>query len=184
MINKNKILKTDRLILRRWRDNDYISFFKFAQEPDIAYKSGWFPHSTPKQSLDVIKNVYLKSDTFAITYNNDLIGSINLFNNKHSTIGLKFFETELGYWIGKPYWNKGFATEAAKIMLEYAFSEKNKKRIYACSTRDNVESKNVQRKCGFSYYNTFKNESIKAIKYNTLIDVFKLERNDYELSLH
>jgi len=55
--------------------------------------------------------------TFAITLKPDgmLIGAIGIHINKTNRLG------EMGYWIGKPYWNQGYCTEAAKEVVRYAF---------------------------------------------------------------
>ena len=44
-----------------------------------------------------------------------LVGAIGLSIHKKNRVA------ELGYWIGKPHWNKGYATQAAEALLEYAF---------------------------------------------------------------
>jgi RimJ/RimL family protein N-acetyltransferase len=55
---------------------------------------------------------------------------------------------ELGYWIGVPYWGNGYATEAARAMVEYGFEILGLQRIFASYVPRNVASGNVLRKIG------------------------------------
>jgi RimJ/RimL family protein N-acetyltransferase len=58
---------------------------------------------------------------------------------------------ELGYWIGVPYWGRGYATEAAREMLRYAFADLRLHRILASHFKHNPASGNVLRKLGMRY---------------------------------
>jgi RimJ/RimL family protein N-acetyltransferase len=83
------------------------------------------------------------SSAYAITTQNDgFIGIMDIFTN---TAG----DRELGYWIGEPYWGKGYATEAARTVLDEAFHTHNLPYIDAGYYADNPASGNVLRKLGF-----------------------------------
>lgn len=56
---------------------------------------------------------------------------------------------ELGYWIGEPYWGKGYATEAADAMVRYGFEEMGVEAMVSGALADNARSLNVLTKCGF-----------------------------------
>ena len=58
---------------------------------------------------------------------------------------------ELGYWIGKPYWNRGYATEAAKAVVAYSFEVLKLNRIYAYHFTRNPASGRVLEKIGMRY---------------------------------
>lgn len=51
------MLKTDRLILRKWRESDAESLFEYAKSPDVGPIAGWPPHTSVENSLEIIKNV-------------------------------------------------------------------------------------------------------------------------------
>lgn len=57
-------------------------------------------------------------------------------------------EVELAFRLGKPYWGRGFATEAARAWLEYGFSELALERILAVTHEENVASRRVLEKIG------------------------------------
>jgi RimJ/RimL family protein N-acetyltransferase len=58
-------------------------------------------------------------------------------------------DVEVGYWIGKPYWNKGLCTEALRAMIDYCFKRRGFKNIWADYFVDNPASGRVMEKCGF-----------------------------------
>ena len=75
----------------------------------------------------------------------NIIGMIGL-----NTINLDHKRSELGYWIGKKFWGKGFITEAIKLMVFYAFEEYKLERIHAFVRPDNPASIKVLENTGFS----------------------------------
>lgn len=85
-----------------------------------------------------------KGYNLAITLDNILIGSIGM--NK---IDYENKNIEIGYWIGKDYWGKGFATKALKQFLDFINKKHNPKRVYGYAFTFNTGSKRVMEKCGF-----------------------------------
>jgi RimJ/RimL family protein N-acetyltransferase len=85
--------------------------------------------------------------TFAITerQDGDLLGAIGL------TVNLAHARGELGYWIGLPHWNRGYATEAARAMLRYAFETLGLNRVQATHFTRNPASGRVMQKLGMSH---------------------------------
>jgi RimJ/RimL family protein N-acetyltransferase len=60
-------------------------------------------------------------------------------------------QAELGYWIGKPYWNAGLCTEAGRVILRYAFSELCLMRVHAVHLTRNPASGRVLQKLGMRH---------------------------------
>ena len=71
-----------------------------------------------------------------------LVGAIGL------TIDGENESAELGYWIGRSYWGRGYATEAAETVLMYGFTELGLNRIHANHFNRNPASGEVLRKIG------------------------------------
>jgi RimJ/RimL family protein N-acetyltransferase len=63
----------------------------------------------------------------------------------------KMDEPELGYWLGRDYWGKGYATEAGRRVIRHAFEDLGSKAVWCCYYEGNERSKRVQEKLGFSY---------------------------------
>ena len=58
-------------------------------------------------------------------------------------------DCEVGYWVGKPFWNKGICTEALTLMLDYCINVKHFRLIWADHFTGNPASGRVMEKCGF-----------------------------------
>ena len=146
-------LKTERLILRRWEDNDAESLFEYAKDPDVGSIAGWPAHQRIEESRDVIKNVFNGKEAYAICLKTDniAIGAIELKLNGHTDMTEQDDECELGYWLGKPFWGQGIVPEAVKEMLRHAFEDIGMTRVWVGYYEGNARSKRVQEKCGFRY---------------------------------
>lgn len=145
-------LQTNRLLLKAFSLSDALSVQKLAGDKRIADVTAHIPHPYPdglaeswiashkeewESKINVIYAITLKQ-------NNLLIGAIGLHK-------IKNLEGELGYWVGVPYWNQGYCTEAALKFLAYCFDKLQIKRIYAHHLTRNPASGRVLLKAGFSY---------------------------------
>ena len=70
-------------------------------------------------------------------------------------------EAELGFWIGVPYWNRGYATAAARKTVRFAFEEVGLERVFARPLARNVPSRRVLEKLGFQFQQTETHEHPK-----------------------
>ena len=97
----------------------------------------WIATHQPKYESGELAN-------FAITLREgkDLIGAIGL------AVDRRFDRAELGYWIGAPYWNRGYCTEAGHALLAFGFTELNLNRIYSSYLARNPASGRVMHKLG------------------------------------
>jgi RimJ/RimL family protein N-acetyltransferase len=146
-------LETERLILRRWTEDDAEDLFQYARDPDIGPIAGWPPHQNVEESLEVIRNVLSGAECYAICLKTDgkAIGAIELRLAGNADLTDKEDECELGYWIGKPFWGHGYMPEAAREMLRHAFEDCGMKKVWAGYYEGNTKSKRVQEKVGFKY---------------------------------
>ena len=71
-----------------------------------------------------------------------------------SLLSLPDNEAEIGYWIGEPYWNKGYATKATNLLMDFAFNQLGLNKLWCGYYDGNEASKRVQEKCGFKYQYT------------------------------
>jgi len=149
MIKQPKIL-SDRLILRPFKLADATVVQRLAGDKIIADTTIRIPHpyrnGIAEQWIKCHKKEFKekKSVNFAIVKrkSNKLVGAIGLTLNKDNE------NAELGYWIGKPYWGNGYATEAAGMVLMYGFTELQLNRIHAHHFTRNLASKIVLEKIG------------------------------------
>ena len=65
-------------------------------------------------------------------------------------IGCVSLLDELGYWIARPHWNRGYVTEAATALLDWHFADTDAEVVASSAHHDNAASLAVQRKLGFN----------------------------------
>ena len=155
-MKKILILETKRLRLRPFELSDAKEVQRLAGNWAIADMTSNIPHpykdgmaetwiSKHQEWFSQEKGVML-----AITQktNGALIGAISLMNIS------KGHQAELGYWIGKPFWNQGFCTEAGRAILLYAFTELSLLRVHATHFTRNPASGRVLKKLGMNHEGT------------------------------
>ena len=147
------MLKTERLLLRRWEDSDAENLYEYAKDPDVGPIAGWPPHQSVDESRNVIRNVFQGKEAYAICLKTDekAIGAIELKLNGHTDMTDRDDECELGYWLGKPFWGQGIMPEAVKEILRHAFEEIGMTKVWVGYYEGNSKSRRVQEKCGFRY---------------------------------
>lgn len=92
----------------------------------------------------------------------ELLGTVGL------TIERRFNKANLGYWIGKPYWGRGYATEAAGLIVAYGFRELGLHRIASTHIVRNPASGRVMQKLGMQYEGTLRGDTMKWDRYEDL----------------
>jgi len=146
------MIETERLILRPWQEQDAEALYTYASDPEVGPPAGWPPHTSVENSREIIKNVLLKTETYAVCLKDGKpIGSIGLHLNGSTDMTDRDDECELGYWIGKPYWGQGLIPEASRALLRYAFEELGMRAVWCGYYDGNEKSRKVQTKLGFIY---------------------------------
>lgn len=146
-----KRIETERLKFRPWRESDAQDLFRWASDPDIGERAGWPPHKTLDDSLTVIRTIFSNDHTWALELkqSSQVIGCMGYYPYGESNIDIGEHDAEVGYWIAKPWWNKGLCTEALHAMIDYCFDEKEFDTLWADCFVDNPASGRVMEKCGF-----------------------------------
>ena len=150
------MLETQRLILRKWTEEDAESLFEYAKDPEVGPITGWPPHKNVEESKNVIRNVLNGAECYAICRkeNNIAIGSIELILNSHTDMTERDDECELGYWLGQPFWGRGYMTESASALIRHWFEDLGMTTIWCGYYDGNRKSKRVQEKLGFVFHHT------------------------------
>jgi ribosomal-protein-alanine N-acetyltransferase len=95
--------------------------------------------------------------TFAIDCQGELAGVIGLVTQPD----IYRLTAEIGYWVGEPFWNRGIASNALKLMVDYGFKTLGLVRIYTGVFDYNKASQRVLEKCGFTLEGIFKKSILK-----------------------
>jgi len=85
---------------------------------------------------------------------------------------------EMGYWVGGPFWNQGYATEAVRQLLELAFGELGVECVFATPLERNVASQHVLEKNGFGLVRVYPNKEPRW-KPTDLLMEFELSRDQW-----
>lgn len=152
--------KTERLLLRPWKETDAESLYEYAKDPEVGPIAGWPVHTSVGNSLDIIKNVLSAPGTYAVCLKEDnrAIGSIGLMAPAQSHLSIREDEIEVGYWIGVPFWGNGYIPEAVSRIQQYVFEELECSAMWCGYYDGNEKSKRCQEKCGFTYHHTEENK--------------------------
>lgn len=150
------VLNTERLTLRRWKEEDAESLYEYAKDPEVGPIAGWPPHKNIEESLEVIKNVLNGAECYAICEkgSDKAIGAVELKLNGHTDMTERDDECELGYWLGKPFWGRGYMPEAVRELIRRGFEELGMTTIWCGYYDGNQKSKRVQEKVGFVFHHT------------------------------
>ncbi len=157
-MNSIPTLVTTRLMLRPFTLEDAPMVQRLAGAWEVAKTVSTIPHpyndGMAEEWISTHQETFAKGEAviFAIVLRQtaQLIGAISLRLKKSN------FKAELGYWIGTPYWNRGYCTEAAQAVIQYGFNEHNLNRIQAQHFTINPASGRVMQKIGMQYEGTLR----------------------------
>lgn len=174
------MLQTARLTLRAFRLDDAPAVQDLASDRAIADTTLNIPHpyedGMAQAWIETHEPAYADGTdvTFAIVRTSDetLVGAIGL------RLERRFNKGEVGYWIGKPHWNQGYATEATTAILEWGFEDLELNRIHAWHVARNPASGRVMQKAGMQLEGTARQATMKWGKYEDLVS-YAILREDW-----
>ena len=189
------VLETRRLVLRGARLEDAKRVAALVNDRRIAENTARIPHPyTVDDATEWIRAVLSQSATsYVITIAGDVIGACGLDGPSHyaplspappspargAGLGKGAAEgrqpAELGYWIGVPFWGCGYATEAARGLIDHAFGGLGYEVLTASARVSNPASRRVLEKCGFEWTGAGLCR-IRAISSSVPVDRSRLER--------
>ena len=153
----NTVLKTERLILRPWRQEDLDDFYEYASVDGVGEMAGWRHHENHEKSKEILDSFIREDKTFAIClkHNNKVIGSLGVEKYGMEDKLTEFFDykgRELGYVLSRDYWGRGIMAEAVMAVIDYLFHDLDMDFLTCGYYMFNSQSKRVQEKCGFKPY--------------------------------
>ena len=142
------VLVTERLVLRPPCESDIPSLVLLADNRHVAQMLARMPHpygEAEARAFLATAGSRRSGVAYAITLagTGTFVGCAGLNSTDR---GL-----ELGYWIGEPYWRRGYATEAAHALIDLAFGTASTQVLHAAVRVINPASRRVIHKCGFQF---------------------------------
>ncbi len=164
------VLETARLKLRAPRCEDAEAIAALANDIRVAVNTARLPHPyrvADAEEFIVGANSREGETSFVVTRDGRLIGACGLDPREE---GL-----ELGYWFGVPFWGRGYATEAARALVDYAFADMDCETLLSGARVSNPASRRVLEKCAFQWTGV-RLTRIRSINSAAPVDWFRLDR--------
>ena len=148
-------LETERLTLRPWTEADAPALYRWARDPEVGPRAGWEPHGSVEESARIIREVLAMPESYAIVVRDrepedEPVGAIGLKFGATSDVARDASEAELGYWLARPLWGRGYMPEAARALLAHAFDDLRLEVVWAKHYEGNLQSRRVMKKLGLS----------------------------------
>ena len=165
------VLKTARLILRPWRQEDLDDFYEYARVDGVGQMAGWLPHEGKETTQMILDSFITHKKTFALELNGKVIGSLGIetYNEEKFPELANLQGRSIGYVLSKEYWGKGLMPEAVKAVQKYLFDTVGLDFLLISHFVWNGQSRRVIQKCGFQY---LKND-VHETRYGTREDVLE-----------
>lgn len=167
-------IETERLRLRLFRPDDVDAMAPFYADPEVMkWMSGGQPLPRERVALAIPRYIeWFRKNGFGLfavelKESGTLIGQCGIIYLDNTP------EVEVGYLLGRPYWGKGYATEAAAASRDYGFNVVGLSRLAGITRPENVPSQRVLQKIGLRYEKD-------AVYYNMECKYFSLDRDEYE----
>jgi len=173
------IFSTKRLIIREFKHSDLEAIHSYASLEHVVQYQAWGPN-TLEQTKSFLENAIKYTDEIprlnyelCITLKDSKIqiGGCGIFIKKENSTSAM-----LGYTLNPDFWEKGYATEATKGLIEFGFLHLNLKEIQATCDVNNIGSKRVLEKNGFQLLETIENHTIQKGKLRSSF-LFGLKKN-------
>jgi RimJ/RimL family protein N-acetyltransferase len=168
------VLETDRLVLRAPRCGDAEALARLINDRRIAVNTARIPYPYGVEDAEQFIAAVNRQDdevAFLITLDGVLIGGCGVAQSDSGP--------ELGYWVGVPFWGQGFATEAARAVIDHAFASLGHEQLEAGARVSNPASRRVLEKCGFQWTGV-RLARVRALNSAAPADRFRLDRRLWE----
>jgi RimJ/RimL family protein N-acetyltransferase len=176
------VLETARLVLRAPRLEDAKAITTLAADRRIAENTLRIPHPyTLPDARAFLTSANATDDEIVLLITTRDAGRPGADRLDGDVIGacgiarLDGKEPEIGYWLGVPFWGNGYATEAARAVIDHAFGDLGYEHLLGGARVSNPASRRVLEKCGFQWTGVGLYR-IRAIKSSAPIDRFRLDR--------
>ena len=139
----NAIIKTDRLILRRFTQDDLLDLFEYLSDPEVVRFEPYRPMTLEEARQELDRRI-ASAEMIAVELKSSgkMIGNVYLGKRENNTL-------EIGFVFNRHYWNQGYAMESCKALIQKAFSSGITK-VYAECDPENQRSWKLLERLGFT----------------------------------
>jgi len=143
------MIETPRLILRPYQDDEVEFFIKLCQDPEVMQYIGNGKPKTRSEAEELFQRL-TRHQRFCLAICKETgkwIGHAGIVEQEVDQVR----EWEIGYWIDKPFWGQGYATEAAMAIRDEGFGKLSLKRLICLIQPKNLASIRVAKKLGMKW---------------------------------
>ncbi|MFC6488898.1 GNAT family N-acetyltransferase [Nitratireductor sp. GCM10026969] len=169
------VLVTERLVLRPPHEDDVPELVELANNRRVAEMLSRMPYPYSEADAEVFvrgsRSEFRSGCHYAVALADSgaFVGCAG--------IDMRQYGLELGYWIGEPYWGRGYATEVAHALVDLAFRATDIDRLHVSCRVINSASRRVIHKCGFQYVGQGMMDSVVAGKVP--VERYQLDRKTW-----
>lgn len=176
------MLQSKRLTLRQWEDRDLSPFAAMNNDAEVMR---YFPATATREESEKLCQRLKQHISIhgwgwwavEITATKEFIGTVGLMQtnfDSHFTPAI-----EIGWRLSKPHWGKGFAPEAAKRVLQFAFDELQLNHVVSFASTINVPSITVMEKLGMKRRGTFSHPNVAVDSSLNEHVLYQVDRYDF-----
>lgn len=173
------VLQTERLVLRAFDPNDAVDVYAIGQSETVGRMAGFMPHKSLEDSRKMVHDFISATSVWAIVEKRSghVIGFISLQKDGARPTQNAY---KTGYALGESAWGQGYATEACREMIRYAFEERDCQVLSVSHFPFNQKSKRVIKKLGFAYEGTLRHAHDLLDGSVSDLVCYSLLKNEYE----
>jgi len=149
-------LETSRLLFRDHQEADLEPFCRMESDPEYRFPQVVHPRAELERSFReawlITKPMGLLATV--LKSQNQYIGRCGLYPHRNDDDQVIPGEANIAFYLARPYWNQGFATEAGKAFIDFGFNNLGLSRIEAGMNANNLASIRVVQKLGFVWVKT------------------------------
>jgi RimJ/RimL family protein N-acetyltransferase len=160
------MLRTERLILETWQSSDWPAFRPIATDAEVMrYITGGHPWTDDqiRSFVDRQVKLYIERGFCRWKLMDPTTGDVIGFCG--AGMWREHPDPEIGWWLARPYWGRGLATEAARAALKDAFERVRLSRIVSIAMPENAASIAVMKKLGLQFDAEFETDGVRLVRY-------------------
>lgn len=166
----------EELLLRPIEESDYLDMYDYGKDDEVTKMLSWSSFKEPLEAKEAIRKFFLTRpennlpSAHAIIHKatNKMIGTCDF-----PSVDWETKTATLGYCMHRNYWKKGYMTKVVKALIPFAFDYLKLDAIKVQHHPDNIGSKKVILKCGFTYIDDVYNQSL-----NMTLPTYMLTKED------
>lgn len=167
-------LETPRLFLDTWQTSDWTAFRPIANDPEVMrHITGGAPWTDEKIQLFVSRQIETYRTRGFCRWKLEEKETGKLIGFCGANFWRDAADPEIGWWLARPYWGRGLATEAAAPALRDIFERVRLERIISVARPENTGSRRIMEKLGLQFSCEFESEGVTLVRYG-------MSRTEYE----